>query len=95
MNFNPKASTEAQEVIFTWKVKKVVQPPIFFNNKPVQQVPPQNHLGLILDISWTFDEHMKAITIKFSKTMSLLPKLNNIYHGTLLLQFINHSWGLT
>ena len=38
MGFNPDLSKQAQEVIFTRQVKKVVHPPIFFNNKPVQQV---------------------------------------------------------
>ena len=35
MSFNPDPSKQAQEVIFTRKVKKVVPPPIFLNNKPV------------------------------------------------------------
>ena len=66
-----------QEVIFTCKVKKVVHPPTFFNNKSVQQVSSQKHLGLILDTSLTFDGHIKAITSKVSKTVGLLRKLNN------------------
>ena len=37
MNFNPDPSKQAQEVIFTRKVKKVLHPPILFNNNPVQQ----------------------------------------------------------
>ena len=39
MCFNPDPSKQAQEIIFTRKIKKVVHPPIFYNNKPVQQVP--------------------------------------------------------
>ena len=39
MSFNPDPSKQAQEVIFTGKVKKVAHLPIFFNNKLVQQVP--------------------------------------------------------
>ena len=38
MGFNPDPSKQAQEVVFTRKVKKVVRPQIFFNNKSVQQV---------------------------------------------------------
>ena len=45
MRFNPNRSKQAQEVIFTCKVKKFVHPPIFFNNKPVQQVSSQKTLG--------------------------------------------------
>ena len=58
MSFNPDQSKQAQEVIFTRKVKKVVHSPFFFNNKPVQQVSSQKHLGLILDTSLTFDNHI-------------------------------------
>ena len=77
MSFNPDPSKQAQEVIFTRKVKKVVHPPIFFNNKPVQQVSSQKHLGLILDTPLTFDEHIRAIISKVSKSIGLLQKLNN------------------
>ena len=38
MSFNPDPSKQGQEVIFTRKVGKVVHPPTFFNNKPVQQI---------------------------------------------------------
>ena len=56
MNFNPDPAKQEQEVIFIYKVKKVVLPPISFNNKPVQQVSLQKHLGVILGTSliwWT------------------------------------------
>ena len=78
MSFNPDPSKQAQEFVFTLKVKRVVHPPIFFNNKLVQQVSSQKHLGILLDTSLTFDEHMKAITSKVSKTIGLLWKLNNL-----------------
>ena len=38
MSFNPDPCKQAQEVVFTRKVKKVVRPQIFFNNKSFQQV---------------------------------------------------------
>ena len=76
MNFNPDPSKQAQEVIFTRKVKKVLHPPILFNNNPVQQFSSQKHLGLILDTCLTFDEHIRVITSKFSKSKGLLQKLN-------------------
>ena len=47
--FQSWPSKQAQEVAFICKVKKVVHLPFFFNNKPVQQVSSQKHLGLILD----------------------------------------------
>ena len=66
MIFNPDPPKHTQEVISTRKIKKVVHPPIFFNNKPVQQVSSQKHLGLILDTSLTFDENIRAIKSKVS-----------------------------
>ena len=68
---NPDPSKQAQEVIFTRKIKKDAHPPIFFNTKPVQQVSLQKDLGLTLGTSLTFDEHIKAITSKASKTIGL------------------------
>ena len=75
MSFNPDLSKQAQEVIFTRKVQKVVHPPIFFNNKPVQKVSSQKYLGLISDTSLTSDEHVKAITSKVSEIIGLVPKI--------------------
>ena len=66
MIFNPDPSKHTQEVISTRKIKKVVHPLIFFNNKPVQQVSSQKYLDLILDTSLTFDENIRAITSKVS-----------------------------
>ena len=54
-SFNPDQSKQAQKVIFTRNVKKVVDTPFFLNNKPVQQFSSQKHLGLILDTSLRFD----------------------------------------
>ena len=74
MSFNPDPSKQAQGVIFTTQVRKVAHMPILFYNKPVHQVSSQKHLGLILDTSLTFDEHIKAITFKVSKTISAAKK---------------------
>ena len=76
-SLNPEPPTQMQEFIFTRKDKKLVHPPIFFNNKPVQHILPQKHLGLTLDISLTFTEHTKAIKSKVSKIAGLLGKSNN------------------
>ena len=51
---------------------------MFFNINPVQKDSSQKHLGLILDTSLTFDEHIRAITSKITfKTIGLLRNLNN------------------
>ena len=77
MSFNPGSYKQAQEDIFTCQMKKVIHPPIFFNDKSVQQVSSQKHLGLVLGTSLTFDEHIRTITSKISKLIGLLQELNN------------------
>ena len=72
MSFNSDPSEQVQEFIFTRKFKKVAHPPTLYNNKPFQQVSSQKNLGFILDTSLTFDEHIKAIISKVSKTIGLL-----------------------
>ena len=84
MSFNPDPFKEAQEVIFTRKVKIVVYSPIFFNDKPVQQVSSQKHLGLPLDTFLTFDEHVIPITTKVIKTIYFICCRNKIKAYTVL-----------
>ena len=49
MIFNPDLAKQAQEVIFSRKLKKPVHPYLTFNNSQVSQTESQKHLGLILD----------------------------------------------
>ena len=64
MSFNPDLNKQAQEVIFSKKLKKVCHPPLRFN-KNVSQASSQKHLGLTLDNRLTFDEHLtKTFQIK-------------------------------
>ena len=75
-SFNPKSSIQAQEVTFTPKVREFVHRPIFFNNKPVQQVSSQklsSFIRHIFNVWWT----RKNNTAKFSKIIGLLRKLSN------------------
>ena len=53
MNFNPAATKQAQEVIFSLKTKKVPHPSLVFNNAKVTQLIYQRHLGIILDSKLT------------------------------------------
>ena len=61
----------------TRRVKKVVHLPIFFKNKPIEQISSHKYQGLVLEPFLTFDEHIKAITSKVSKAIGVLEKLNN------------------
>ena len=85
MSFNPDPSKQAQEFIFTRKVKKVLHLLIFFNKKPVQQFSSQRHLSHILDTPFAFDERIRSITSKVNKSMGLLQKLVNCLPRSFLI----------
>ena len=78
MNFNPYTIKQAQEVIFSRKVKKTVHLPLLFNNASVARTFSQKHLGIILDDHLKFDGHIKMVFRKISKTIGLLRKLHNL-----------------
>ena len=78
MNFNPDPSKQAQEVIFSRKIKKPNHPELIFNNIPVNQTSYQKHLGMFLDNKLNFGEHLKYITNKVNKSIGLLHKLQMI-----------------
>ena len=75
MNFNPDPTKQAHEVIFSRKTKEIYHPPLVFN---VSQSSSQKHLGVILDSKLIFDEHLKMVSLKISKTLGLLRKLHNL-----------------
>ena len=78
MTFNPDRSKQAQEIIFSRKFKKVTHSPLLLNNDNVSQVNFQTHLGVILDVKLTFEEHLKNVFNKTNKTIGLLKKLSNL-----------------
>ena len=75
-NFNLDTTKQAQEVIFSRKVKKTVHPPLLFNNASVTRTSSQKHLGIILDNQLKFDDHIKQVFRKISKTTGVLRKLH-------------------
>lgn len=54
MSINLEPSKQAQKVVFTQKIDKVLYPSVFFNGKPIYQVSSQRDLGHILDTFLTF-----------------------------------------
>ena len=46
--FNPDLSRQAQEIIFSRKIKKLLHPTLLFNNIPLNNSLFQKHLGLTL-----------------------------------------------
>ena len=63
-DFSPDLSKQAQEVIFSSKIKELLHPTLWFNNTPLSNSLFQKHLGLTLDIKLNFSEHVKSITKK-------------------------------
>ena len=86
MSFNPDLNIQAQEVIFSRKLKKFCHPPLRFNNNNnVSQASSQKHIRLKLDNRLIFDEHLGNVSNKISKTIGLLRKLQNILPRSALL----------
>ena len=75
--FNPYPNKRAQEVIFSRKTKKINHPSLTFSKRTVSQTTSQKHLGVILDFSLSFDEHLISLQSKANKTIGLLPKFQN------------------
>ena len=78
MNFNPDRSKQAQEIIFSRKLKKATHTPLLFNNNYVSQVNSQTHLGVIFDVKLTFEKYLKNVFNKTNKTIGLLQKFSNL-----------------
>ena len=77
MSFNPDSTKQAQEVIFSRKLKKPFHPSIKFDNVPVQNASSQKHLGLILDDKLNFKSHLREKCSKFNKGIGIIKKLQN------------------
>ena len=78
MIFNTDLTKQAQEVIFSRKINKPVHPYLTFNNSQVSQTESQKNLGLISDGKLNFNEHLKGVLDKISKTMGLFHKFQPI-----------------
>ena len=64
MSFNTDPTKQAQEVIFSRKIKKPLHTPPTFKNTNVKQTAFQKHLSLILDSQLTFEQHQKQYLAK-------------------------------
>ena len=78
MTFNPDRNKQTQEIIFSRKLKKAAHLALLFKNNNVSQVNYQTHDGVILDVKLLFEEHLKDVLNKTSKTIGLLRKLSNL-----------------
>ena len=64
MTFNPDPSKQAQEFIFSCESKRPTPQPLVFNNNKVSQTFSQKHLGVILDLKLTFEDHLNDVLVK-------------------------------
>ena len=90
MIFTPDPSKQAQEVIFSRKLKNVSYPLLIFNNANVSSCKSQKHLGILLDSKLTFEEHFKMILNKTNRTTWLLRKLQSFISTTVMFSMIKH-----
>ena len=86
MSFNSDPLRQAQEVICSWKRNKPHHPEIIFNGNPVKKSSYENHLGKFLDSKFGFDEHIKRVFDKTSKSIGLICKLQNFLPRPFLAQ---------
>ena len=75
MSFNPDPNKQAHEVVFSTKKSEVNHPDVNFNGIPVAKVNSQKHLGLILDKSLSFNEHLEEKFKKVNKGIGVLKRL--------------------
>ena len=78
MSFNPDLRKQAQEVIFSRKLKSVLHLPLVFNNANFLSCKSQKHLGILFDSKLTFEEHCKKVLSKTNRTIGLLRKLQRL-----------------
>ena len=69
ISFNPDPIKQAQEIIFSRKTSKRNHPGLMFNNNIVNLTTNHEHLGMIIDSKLSFDEHLKSVLKKISKTV--------------------------
>ena len=69
MSCNPNPSKQAQEVYFSFKIKKPSHPVLIFNNNQQIQTPYQKQLAMFLDDKLNFVEPLKYIANKVKGTL--------------------------
>ena len=78
MIFNPDPNKQAQEVIFSQKIKKPHSSSSGFQQCIVSQTNSQKHLGVTLDLKLTFEEHLLNVFETVNRTIDLMRKLQSV-----------------
>ena len=85
MSFNSDPTKQAQDIIFSRKTSQRNYPGLMFNNNIANITNIHKHLGMIFDSKLSFDEHLKSVLGKISKTVGLLRKFQGILPRTSLI----------
>ena len=80
MSFNPDPGKQTEQVIFSIKVFKVEHPAIYFCGSEVETVPHHKHIGLILDETLNFAEHIKEAIIKARRGTGIIRFFSKYVH---------------
>ena len=91
MSFNPDLRKQAQEVIFSRKLKSVLHLPLVLNDANVSSCKSQKHLGILFDSKLTFEEHCKTVLSKTNRTIGLLRKLQGLLPRAALITIYKAS----
>ena len=85
MIFNPDASRQAQEIVFSLKANASNYGTVYFNNVPVRRENIQKHLGLFLDSKLILFDHINERIKKATKGVNVIRKMNLLLPRSSLL----------
>ena len=85
MIFNRGLTKQAQEVILSRKIKKLLHLGLSFNVIPWKNSMSQRHFGLTSDVKLNFIKHIKDIHQKVSKAVDLLRRFQSILDPTKII----------
>ena len=74
--FNPDASKQPQELVFSQKAKTSNHGTVYFNNASVTRENIQKHVGLFLDSKLNFLDHINEKIKKTTKGVNVIRKMN-------------------
>ena len=83
--FNPDASKQAQEIVFSPKANASNHENVYFNNVPVIRDNIQKHLGLFLDSKLSFFDHINEKIKRATKRVNVIRKVNLLFPRSFLL----------
>ena len=78
-DFQPRSKKQAQEFIFSQKLKAILHPPLQTTS------PKTSWYLIILNTRLSFEKHLETVLCKINKTIGLICKLQNLLPRTVLV----------